>query len=212
MVAIIDNRILFENNKWIATCVCGKTNLYNQKNGALKMLHNQSCRYCKKDYRNINDYIINIYKRKDGKWCKKCSGCNQEQAYTRKDHAKQSELRDWQCKKCVAKAKGFSNNQPIGDKQRNFNRFKKSSESRNISWNLTLEEMFSKYDGKCALTGWDIDIKYGNETASLDRIDNLKGYELTNIQWVHNMVNMSKNKYTQEDFIKMCIAISKKFI
>lgn len=210
MISIKDDRISFDNGKWVATCICGKTNLYAQKNGALKMLNNKSCRYCVKDYRSTEDHVFKIYKREDEKWCKKCSGCNEEQAYTRKDHAKQSQLRDWQCKKCVAKSKGFSNNQPVGDKQRIYNKFSKSAKSRNISWNLTLEEMFSKYEGKCALTGWDIDIKYYNETASLDRIDSSKGYELNNIQWVHNMVNMSKNKYTQEAFINMCLCISNK--
>lgn len=34
-----------------------------------------------------------------------------------------------------------------------------------------------------------------------------EGYTLDNIQWVHKMVNMCKNKYLEQEFIHMCIAI-----
>jgi len=47
-------------------------------------------------------------------------------------------------------------------------------------------------------------------TASLDRIDSSKGYIEGNVQWVHKMVNMSKQQYTQEEFINMCIAVANK--
>lgn len=70
--------------------------------------------------------------------------------------------------------------------------------------------MFESFNGKCALSGWDIDISYTNPTASLDRIDSSCGYEVGNIQWVHTMVNMSKNKYDESRFIEMCIAIANK--
>jgi len=51
---------------------------------------------------------------------------------------------------------------------------------------------------------------YGTCTASFDRIDSSKSYEVGNIQWVHTMVNMAKNKYPQEKFIEMCCAIADK--
>lgn len=69
----------------------------------------------------------------------------------------------------------------------------------------------SFYDGFCSLTGWEIDMSYNNDTASLDRKDSSKGYTKDNIQWVHSMVNMSKNKYDQNKFIDMCIAVANKF-
>jgi hypothetical protein len=134
-----------------------------------------------------------------------------EQSYTRKDHAKQSSLNDWQCKICVAKAKGYSSNKSIGRKQSIYNRYKKSAQNRGIEWIITLEELFECYTGYCALTGWRIDIaNYPNRTASLDRIDSNFGYKTGNIQWVHSMVNMSKNKYSQELFVKMCKAVADK--
>lgn len=208
MKKIIDNRITKIGDKWIAECInCNKQVAYTTKNKALKMLERKTCRNCKKDYRNT-DCDVEIYKDLDNKWCKKCSGCGNEQRYTRKDHARESYLADRQCRTCVAQAKSFSNNKPVGDKLRLYNKFSKMAIARNIEWKITINEMFGIYNGICSLTGWKIDITYKNSTASLDRIDSKKGYTTDNIRWVHTMVNMCKNKYREEDFIKMCIDIT----
>lgn len=174
------------------------------------MVNRGTCSYCKSDYRNVKDGEYKIYRREDGKWCSNCSGCGIEQPYTRKDHAKQSSLNDWRCKSCNASDKSFSANFPVGNKQRFFNRFKKSAKTRSIVWELSIDDMFELFDGKCALTDWDISIEYKSETASFDRIDSKKGYVLGNVQWVHSMVNMCKNKYDQNKFIEMCKSIAVK--
>ena len=209
MVEIIDPRVTKEDDKYVATCQCGSIMKFSDKNGALKMLERGTCRNCKKDYRSKNIEGLSVYKNSNGKWCSTCSDCGTEQAYTRRNHAIESEKEDRQCKKCAQKAGKFDNNRPVGNKQRLFNRFKKSAISRNIVWDLTLEEMFKGFNGKCNLTGWSIDIDYLNSTASLDRIDSTKGYTVDNIQWVHSMVNMSKNKYDNSLFIEMCKAVAK---
>ena len=211
MRPISDNRVFELDGKWSAVCVCGKQSAFATKNNALKMVNRGICRYCiPRIYHPTAGEVDGVYKRLDGKWCSTCSGCGAEQAYTRKDHAKQSQLRDWQCKPCVAKAKGFNVNMPVGDEKRYYNKFRKSALSRGIAWELTLNEMLESYDGKCNLTGWDISMSYGQSTASLDRIDSYKGYVKGNIQWVHSMVNMCKNKYEQHTFIEMCCAIAMK--
>lgn len=208
MNPIEDLRVSFENNKWIAICKCSKPVFFTAKCNALKMLERGSCRYCHRSYEAINNREVGIYKRHDGRWCSTCSGCGVEQAYTRKDHAKQSHLQDWQCKKCVSESKAFHANQSVGNSQRMFNRIKNTAKDRQIYFDLTVESMMSKFSGKCALTGWDISIAFRSETASLDRIDSNKGYVIDNIQWVHKMVNMTKNKYSQDEFVKMCKAIA----
>ena len=211
MNPIVEPRITKTNGKFVATCKCGKVNAYSSKDRALRMLKNEVCRYCRPHYKNVENTEIPIYKREDGKWCCVCSGCNIEQAYTRKDHAKQSYLNDWQCKKCVGFAKGFNNNKTVGDKTRVFRRFQKSAVSRGIDWDLTEEQMYEGFDGFCSMTGWAISLSYLDSSASLDRVDNEKGYIVGNIQWVHKMVNMMKNKYSQEDFIKVCKAVAVKW-
>lgn len=173
------------------------------------MLGRGRCRYCKRDYRAVPKNTA-VYKNTDGKWCSTCSGCGVEQAYTRKDHAKQSETADWQCKKCVARAKGFSTNASIGREKCLYNKFRKNANSRGIEWNVTFEDFTSAFTGKCALTGWSISMKYSECTASLDRIDSSRPYTPENIQWVHSMVNMCKNKYPQSKFVEMCVAVADK--
>lgn len=210
MLPIQDSRVSTLNGRWVATCHCGKTSSFSTKNNCLKMLQRGVCSSCRPDYRSVGDQEVGIYKRLDGKWCSTCSGCGNEQTYTRKDHAKQSELNDWRCRPCIANDRGFSSNSPVGNQQRVFNKFKKSAKSRGLNWNLSLEQMFESFNGKCALTGWEISIGYKNETASLDRIDSCKPYSQDNIQWVHAMVNMCKNKYDQKKFVEMCVAIADK--
>lgn len=209
MLSVLDNRIAIEGDLWVAACVCGKVSSFKAKNSAIRMLNRGVCSFCKPDYRSVKDADFSIYRRDDGKWCSVCSGCNSEQAYTRKDHAKQSSVSDWRCRKCRILDKSFSVNRAVGNEERLFNKFKKSAISRGIEWGISKEYMFSLFNGKCALTDWDISSEYGNATASLDRIDSDKGYIVGNIQWVHSIVNMSKNKYSQDLFIHMCSSVHK---
>ena len=57
-------------------------------------------------------------------------------------------------------------------------------------------DLFLKQNKKCALSG--IDLKFNTKhsiydgTASLDRIDSLKGYIEGNVQWVHKDINLMK--------------------
>jgi hypothetical protein len=78
-------------------------------------------------------------------------------------------------------------------------------------WSLFLEQ-----DKRCALSGVEINFfpnytsrNKTKQTASLDRIDNTKGYIKGNVQWVHKSVNLMKNKYNQQEFIQWCKLISR---
>jgi hypothetical protein len=201
-------KVAFVDGKWMAECQCGKMRSFSHRPSAVKMLQRGTCSGCRALYVPIDRDSSLTHKNKEGKWCSTCSGCGKEQAYTRKDHAKQSTMADWQCRSCCADAKKFSNNLPVGPERRVYNKFMKSAQTRNIEWNLSLEDMYANYTGKCALTDWEIALSYDCPTASLDRIDSSLGYTVENIQWVHTMVNMSKNKYLQEKFLEMCIAVS----
>jgi hypothetical protein len=73
-------------------------------------------------------------------------------------------------------------------------------------WNL-----FQKQNGKCKLSGLEITLPtYWNDkfyTASVDRIDSSKGYIDGNVQWVHKHINLMKNTFDNDYFIKMCKSI-----
>jgi hypothetical protein len=209
MRPIINDKITLVNNKFLATCICGKSNSYSNKDTALNMLIRKTCAYCTVDHRNKNIENFNIYLNENKKWCSRCPKCNIEQAYTRRSHAVESSKNATHCKKCASDLGKFSKNNSVGSKTRLYNKFIKSAKSRNIEWNLTEEEMFENYNGFCSLTKLPLSLKYKATTASLDRINNDLGYIKGNIQWVHINVNMMKNKYTQEEFIEVCKLVAK---
>jgi hypothetical protein len=206
MLAIQNPNITFVQGKYRVKCKCGNVVSTKYKVVARSVDNRGTCRACVTHRLNKKKFE-GIYKVENG-WAKKCSGCNVEQVYTRKDHAKSSVINNWNCRTCSRKMVIDFN--PVGDYQREYNRFKTMATNRKIEWNITIIDMFANFNGKCALTGWDISLKYGTRTASLDRIDNTKGYLPNNIQWVHSMVNMSKNKYDNAKFIEMCCAIAEK--
>jgi hypothetical protein len=45
------------------------------------------------------------------------------------------------------------------------------------------------------------------QTASLDRIDSLKGYIEGNLQWIHKDLNRSKMDYSNQEYINLCKAV-----
>ena len=58
------------------------------------------------------------------------------------------------------------------------------------------------------MTGWQINLgRWGEQTASIDRIDSTKGYYIDNIQWVHKDVNRMKKDFEENYLFKICEAI-----
>ena len=71
--------------------------------------------------------------------------------------------------------------------------------------------MYIKQDKKCALTGVPISFEKTElgYSASIDRIDSKKEYDLDNVQLVHKDVNLMKNRFDQDYFISMCKLVAK---
>ena len=157
------------------------------------------------------------YKGEDGRWYKPCPICKEEQSYLRHYYAVHSYEQNMICRSCSNKTMDQNTHKGwIKDVLRySFaKKYQTNAVLRDIEWNITFEylaDLLIEQDFKCALTGWDIEaMKVQVNTASLDRIDSLKGYIEGNVQWVHKMVNMSKQSYTQEEFIEMCNAVTNK--
>ena len=91
---------------------------------------------------------------------------------------------------------------------------KRSTSRRSIDFNIDIKccwEIFEKQQGKCIYS--DLPIYFGvdaqhESTASLDRIDSEKPYNVDNIQWVHKNINKMKCIFDEEKFIKLCKDIS----
>lgn len=91
-----------------------------------------------------------------------------------------------------------------------WSQIQKNSSSRNIEFNITIEQAWKKFqeqEGLCAIT--DEKIFFGKSrkhetTASLDRIDSRKGYTIDNIQWVHKKINQLKWDLSEEELVSLC--------
>jgi hypothetical protein len=106
-----------------------------------------------------------------------------------------------------------------------FTSFKNSriKKGKIFSDDITMQylwKLFLDQNGLCALSGINIFLnpQWSQQnkgiatkiiqTASLDRIDNNKGYEIENLHWVHKDVNLMKGCMSQKDFINFCKLIA----
>lgn len=159
---------------------------------------------------------MNVVRKEDGRFYKECPSCGEEQSYLRRNYAEESFKLGKLCKKCSNKIpdnnshKGYYKNVL----RKSFaHKYRTNALIRRIDWNVSfdyLAELLIEQDFKCALTGWDIHAMEVNSPASLDRIDSSIGYIEGNLQWVNSKVNMMKQQYSQEDFIKVCLAVADK--
>lgn len=157
-----------------------------------------------------------LIEKKEGRYYKPCPECGEMQSYLRASYAKASLLLNKLCKKCSNRKtdnchRGYYKCIPTTW----FNKIKTSAELRNLSFSITIEQVYEKLaqnNFKCELSGMDLKFEsYGlKHPASIDRIDSSVGYEIDNIQIVHKDVNFMKQRYSQEYFINVCKLIAKK--
>lgn len=103
--------------------------------------------------------------------------------------------------------------------QYHFSNIKWNAAKRGIDFydNLTQDYIFRLYKkqkGTCPVSVFKIqfassikDHRRGGTTASLDRIDSLKGYSKDNVRWVHKDINRMLGKMEDEEFLTMCQAV-----
>jgi hypothetical protein len=93
-----------------------------------------------------------------------------------------------------------------------WSKIKEGAKVRDLEFSITVEyvwNLFLSQDRKCALSGIPIGFQdRSGSTASLDRIDNSKGYVIGNVQWVHKDVNIMKHTHSQDYFIGLCATIA----
>ena len=214
---IIGKQIVTEGNrkrtKLVCVCKCGNKRLINKTH----LLQNKAskCLQC-----HNKDQLQDIVGKKFNKWFveeyigKKKYKCRCECGVVKELFRGSFVYGDSKgCRRC--------NNRKTycGDLSMNrFYKIKRSAEIRDIIFNINVEyiwKLFLKQNRKCALTGMEIHFadtcredKY-DVTASLDRIDNTKGYIENDVQWLHKDINLMKQKFTQENFIQYCNMISK---
>ncbi len=96
-----------------------------------------------------------------------------------------------------------------------YNEIKVGAKRRKLEFDVTIEYLWSLFedqDAKCSVT--NMPIKFGRvyvrheTTASLDRIDNNKGYIKGNVRWVHKDINMMRGPLDKDYFLLLCNAVS----
>jgi len=150
----------------------------------------------------------------EGRWYRECPSCGGPVSHARRNYCINASLIKQPCITCSNKT-----NHPAGMvgsvRVSWFNAFYKSAITRGYVWDITpefVDAMYDEQDGRCvysglpiswSVTGWD-------HTASIDRIDNDKGYTEENVQLVHKDVNMMRGTLDDETFKMLCTRIADK--
>lgn len=97
-----------------------------------------------------------------------------------------------------------------------FNALKNEGEKRGYDFTISISyiwELFLEQGRRCALTSLPLNFKTLKKnydgTASLDRIDNHKGYVEGNVQWVHKEINFMKGSLSIERLKELCDLVTK---
>lgn len=110
---------------------------------------------------------------------------------------------------------------PNYSKKDNYSRFrpllKNAKQRHKKEFNLTLEhlnEIWQQQNGICPFTGFKLELRAYTDrdrlsikSASLDRIDNSKGYVIGNVRFVSVMFNLARNKFSDKEVIEFAHAI-----
>ena len=78
-----------------------------------------------------------------------------------------------------------------------------------------LKNIWESQSGVCPFTGWDMELPtqsknyvFKPSTASLDRIDNSKGYTKDNVRFVSAIFNFARNVFSDEDVIDFANSVT----
>ena len=166
------------------------------------------CDICNKEFeKSKGEYNRRIKLGKDKFYCGlSCAG---------KSHEQLSHLKN------LKDNYGYDISQHAGNRSDELSPFRETFRrlhGRGKELDLTLEYLKSVWEsqnGVCPMTGWILELptqskkyKLTSKTASLDRIDNSKGYVLGNVRFVSVIFNFARNKFSDIDVIKFAQAVA----
>lgn len=104
----------------------------------------------------------------------------------------------------------------VGGMSANYlTRITHSAKRRGIKVGISTKDLYDQWilqDSICALSGIPLTLERrgirSTATASVDRIDSNKGYEVGNIQWVRKEINIMKHSMEEGEFILLCRLIT----
>jgi hypothetical protein len=148
-------------------------------------------------------------------YTKECANCGQRHPFRSLPAAKKAETLGTFCKPCSAVRNISRYNgkvkEEFGVRLSWLRTYEVGAKSRGLLFQINakdVRELYDEQEGLCALSGLPILLplssRYASVTASIDRIDNSKGYTKNNIQLVHKKVNMLRGPMSVEDFVDIC--------
>jgi dUTP pyrophosphatase len=152
------------------------------------------CDKCKK-FLPINQFCKN--KARSGGYSSYCNNCVSELPIVKKRHLKQSES----IKNSIYAWLNFI-----------YYSTKSRCKNRNIDFSLTKDDLKKIWDnqgGKCYYFNTRLCFaKQSLVSASIERIDSSKGYQMGNVVFTSKFINYGKNRYGVEDMFKLIYEIS----
>ena len=167
-----------------------------------------TCDTCNKEFEKVRgEYNRKVRQGKTKFYCSlKCSSRRPENVA----RMLQYEGHRWTTETCPSKTL---------DEYSKFRPFLKLCRQRNKDFDLTLEylkELWESQNGVCPFTGFELEARtYDGKSdnplnirsASVDRIDNSKGYVKGNVRFVSVMFNFARNTFSDEEVIEFAQAV-----
>ena len=149
------------------------------------------------------------------RYTKKCANCGERHPFRSMPAAKRAEVLGTFCKACSAVRNISKYNgkvqEEFGVRLSWLRTYQVGAKARGLCFKISakdVREIFDAQEGLCALSGQPINLplssKYSSVTASIDRIDNTRGYTKENIQLVHKKINILRGAMSVEDFVDLC--------
>lgn len=198
---------------WSAACPnCGEMRSYSERGSARIAVKNKTvCATCSAAKRTAHydhhNEQYGIWRNADGKWVSLCPDCGVERFFKSRRHALASARGGARCRPCSSK---LHRRRPHvnGFRPGDIARFRDGAAARGYEFALTVEnvsEMWDKQGGRCAISG--IEMCKRPRTWSLDRKDNSLGYTPENVWLVDKRLNIMRNVFDVEEFIRLCEAV-----
>lgn len=212
--------IILYKDGYTITQISKKFHISNRKVSYILKKHNiyiKHSQFIDLSNQTINNWKIlklNPIKTKNRCWICQCILCGKIYKSIRTQHLLSNN--STKCKNCAAK----NNRTGYADISGSFfSAYKSSAKKRNIPFKITAEyawKIFIQQNKKCAITGQLLNLYHYNTkmsrkniTASIDRIDNTKGYIEGNIWWIHKDINQIKWTRSITELITQCELIVK---
>ena len=120
------------------------------------------------------------------------------------------------CRRCSNRANAHKRWTGYEDISGNFfGALKRGAVNRKLEFSVSKEYLWKiliQQERKCALSGINLKFSFTSNTrngnASVDRIDNNKGYIEGNVRWVDKNINMIRRRLTDNDFIWFCTQVA----